>query len=130
MRGEPGVYFLEEGVDPRPSAVTYDRKDTAISRVTTGSFNWGRILNGAAAFHLSGITLAISDGARAAAMDAVRVARQQGVFVCFDLNYRSKLWSEADARKAFVEIVPLVDVFLPRGVACGRSSGSRVRTRK
>lgn len=114
--GRTGLYYLEEGVDPRPSAVTYDRKDTAISRVRSDSFDWERILDGAAAFHLSGITLALSPGARAASMEAVRVASQQGVLVSFDLNYRSKLWSEADARTAFVEIVPLVDVlFASRG---------------
>jgi 2-dehydro-3-deoxygluconokinase len=114
--GRTGIYFLEEGVDPRPSAVTYDRKDTAISRVNASSFNWNRILDGAAALHLSGITLALSAGARTAAMEAVRVAEQKGVLVCFDLNYRSKLWSEADARRAFLEIAPLVDVlFASRG---------------
>ncbi len=114
--GRTGIYFLEEGVDPRPSAVTYDRKDTAISRVKAGSFDWARILDGAAVFHLSGITLALSAGARSAAMEAVRVASQKGVLVSFDLNYRSKLWSEAEARKAFLEIAPLVDVlFASRG---------------
>ena len=114
--GRTGVYFLEEGVDPRPSAVTYDRKDTAIARVKPGTFDWDRILDGAAAFHVSGITLAISPGARAEAMEAVRVANARGVPVSFDLNYRSKLWSEADARAAFAEIIPKVDIlFASRG---------------
>ena len=111
-----GLYFLEEGVDPRPSSVTYDRKDTAISNVSEGAFDWGSILEGATAFHLSGITLALSPGARAEAMTAVRMANQQGVLVSFDLNYRSKLWSEAEAREAFVAIVPKVDIlFASRG---------------
>ena len=114
--GRTGLYFLEEGVDPRPSAVTYDRKDTAISKVQPGTFDWERILDGAAAFHVSGITLALSPGARGEAMEAVRVASQKRVLVSFDLNYRSKLWSEAEAREAFVEIVPRVDVlFASRG---------------
>lgn len=114
--GRAGIYFLEEGVDPRPSAVTYDRKDTAIALVTAGTFDWEAILTGASAFHLSGITLAISNGARAEAMEAVRVANALGVPVAFDLNYRSKLWSEAEARAAFVAIVPKVDIlFASRG---------------
>jgi 2-dehydro-3-deoxygluconokinase len=70
-RGRTGLYFLEEGVDPRPSAVTYDRKDTAMSRVTEGTFDWDTILDGATAFHISGITLALSPGARAESMAAV-----------------------------------------------------------
>jgi 2-dehydro-3-deoxygluconokinase len=110
QEGRAGVYFLEEGVDPRPSAITYDRKDTAIARVKPGAFDWPSLLAGASLFHVSGITLAISTGARAEAMEAVRVANATGVPVAFDLNYRSKLWSEADARQAFAEIVPMVDI--------------------
>jgi 2-dehydro-3-deoxygluconokinase len=114
--GRAGVYFLEEGVEPRPSAVTYDRKDTAIARVQQGTFDWPALLKGAAALHISGITLAISSGARSEAMEAVKAASAAGVVVSFDLNYRSKLWSEADARVAFTEIIPKVDVlFASRG---------------
>lgn len=114
--GRAGVYFLEEGVDPRPSAVTYDRKRTAISNVQPGTFNWTTLLTGAGVLHISGITLAVSPAARAEAMEAVRVATELGVLVSFDLNYRSKLWSEAEARAAFVEIIPLVDIlFASRG---------------
>ncbi len=114
--GRTGVYYLEEGVDPRPSAVTYDRKDTAIARVTPGTFDWPLLLDGAGALHISGITLALSTGARAESMEAVRVANRLGVPVAFDLNYRSKLWTEAEARDAFAEIIPKVDIlFASRG---------------
>ena len=114
--GRAGLYFLEEGVDPRPSSVTYDRQNTAIANVRPGDFDWKTLLDGAGALHISGITLAISAGARAEAMEAVRVAGELGVLVSFDLNYRSKLWSEADARAAFVEIIPFVDIlFASRG---------------
>jgi 2-dehydro-3-deoxygluconokinase len=114
--GRTGVYFLEEGVDPRPSSVTYDRKDTAIANVTPGTFDWDALLEGAGALHISGITLAVSPGARAEAMEAVKVANAKRVPVAFDLNYRSKLWSEAQAREAFSEIIPKVDIlFASRG---------------
>lgn len=114
--GRTGVYFLEEGVDPRPSAVTYDRKDTAIARVKPGTFDWDTLLDGAGALHISGITLAVSQGARSEAMEGVKVANARGIPVAFDLNYRSKLWSEADARVAFTEIIPKVDIlFASRG---------------
>ena len=108
--GRAGLYFLEEGVDPRPSAVTYDRQGTAISRIAPGTFDWPALLAGAATLHLSGITLALSESCRAESMAAVRAANSLGVPVAFDLNYRSKLWSEAEARAAFVEIVPMVDL--------------------
>ncbi|HWV23049.1 MAG TPA: sugar kinase [Thermomicrobiales bacterium] len=108
--GRTGLYFLEEGLDPRPSAVTYDRKDSAIARMAVGAFDWPALLAETAVFHVSGITLALSPAVRAETMEAVRVANQLGVTVSFDLNYRSKLWSEAEAREAFVEIIPRVDV--------------------
>ncbi len=105
-----GLYFLEEGVDPRPSAVTYDRKDSAMARIKPGAFDWNAILDRTVAFHVSGITLAISPGARSETMEAVRAANARGVPVSFDLNYRSRLWSEAEARAAFAEIIPKVDI--------------------
>jgi 2-dehydro-3-deoxygluconokinase len=114
--GRTGVYYLEESVDPRPSAVTYDRKHTAIANVKPGTFEWANHLEGASLIHISGITLALAPGIRAEAMEAVRVANQMGVMVSFDLNYRSKLWSEAEARRAFVDIIPKVDIlFASRG---------------
>lgn len=114
--GKAGIYFLEEGVDPRPSAVTYDRAGSAMARVTPGVFPWPALLAGAAALHVSGITPALGEGCRAETLAAVRAANAAGVPVSFDLNYRSKLWSEAAARSCFLELVPLVDVlFAGRG---------------
>src|SRR5690606_21413495 len=89
---------------------TYDRKNTAIANVKPGTFDWEVLLDGAGALHVSGITLAVSPGARAEAMEAVRVANEKRVPVSFDLNYRSKLWSEVEAREAFSEIIPRVDI--------------------
>ncbi len=114
--GRTGLYFLEEGVDPRPSAVTYDRADSAIARILPGAFDWPVLLAGVSAFHISGITPALGDGIRAETFAAVRAANAAGVPVFFDLNYRSKLWTEEAARACFVELAPLVDVlFASRG---------------
>ena len=114
--GRTGLYFLEVGTDPRPSAVHYDRANSAFARLAPGAFDWPALLAGAAALHISGITPAVGDGAKAETFAAVRAANAAGVPVAFDLNYRSKLWSEAEARACFVELVPLVDVlFAGRG---------------
>lgn len=114
--GRMGLYFLEEGADPRPSAVHYDRAGSAFARMSPGAFAWESILPGAAALHISGITPAVGDGPRAETMAAIRAANALGVPVAFDLNYRSKLWSEQAARACFVEIVPMVDIlFASRG---------------
>jgi 2-dehydro-3-deoxygluconokinase len=115
--GRTGVYYLEEGADPRPSAVYYDRAGSAFARVAPGTFDWPQILAGARALHISGITPALGPGPRAETMAAIRAANAAGVPVAFDLNYRSKLWSERAARACFVEIVPLVDIlFASRGM--------------
>jgi 2-dehydro-3-deoxygluconokinase len=108
--GRTGLYFLEEATDPRPSAVTYDRANSAMSRVRPGTFNWAAIMAGAAAFHISGITPAVSESCRAETLAAIRAANAANVPVFFDLNYRSKLWTEDEARACFIEIAPLVDV--------------------
>lgn len=114
--GRTGLYFLEEGTDPRPSAVTYDRAGSAMSHMQPGTFDWDAIMAGAAAFHISGITPAVSETCRAESMVAIRAANAANVPVFFDLNYRSKLWTEDEARACFVEIAPLVDVmFASRG---------------
>src|SRR5215203_4916830 len=99
--GRAGVYYLEEASDPRPSAVYYDRADSAFARMPPGAFDWPIILNGARALHISGITPALGPGPRAETMAAIRAANAASVPVAFDLNYRSKLWSETDARACF-----------------------------
>lgn len=114
--GRAGVYYLEEATDPRPSAVYYDRADSAFARMAPGTFDWPRILSDARALLISGITPALGPGPRAETMAAIRAANSARIPVAFDLNYRSKLWSESEARACFVEIVPLVDVlFASRG---------------
>jgi len=115
-QGRTGLYFLEEGTDPRPSAVHYDRADSAFSRLEPGTFDWSGLLDGASALHISGITPAIGPGPKAETTTAMQAAKAAGIPVAFDLNYRSKLWSEDAARRCFAELVPLANVlFASRG---------------
>ncbi len=108
--GRTGVYFLEEGTDPRPSSILYDRARSAFALMEPGAFDWAEIFSNASAFLVSGITPAVGPGARAETLTAIRAANAARVPVFFDPNYRSKLWSEDEARACFVEIAPLVDV--------------------
>jgi 2-dehydro-3-deoxygluconokinase len=108
--GRTGVYFLEEGTDPRPSAVYYDRARSVMAQLVPGTFDWPALLAGAAAFMVSGITPALGYGARAETMAAIAAANAARIPVFFDLNYRSKLWTEAEARACFIELAPHVDV--------------------
>jgi 2-dehydro-3-deoxygluconokinase len=87
-----GIYYLETGANQRPSRVVYDRAGSSIATATVGDFDWDAIFDGAAWFHLSGITPAISASAAALCMEAAQVARAKGITVSCDYNFRRNLW--------------------------------------
>src|SRR5262245_16637200 len=107
-----GVYFLECGAAPRASSVIYDRKDSAISQAKPGMFDWAKIFSGVTWFHVTGITPALSLSTAATTREALKAARAAGVRTSIDLNYRSKLWSPADAGKWMTEFMHLCDVLI------------------
>jgi 2-dehydro-3-deoxygluconokinase len=111
-KGRVGIYFLEFGAAPRPSAVLYDRANSAISQVQPGEINWKEIFAGAKWFHLSGVTPALSDSAAAASLEALKAAKESGLTVSYDLNYRSKLWSPEKAQKIQEPMMEFVDVLI------------------
>ena len=87
-----GIYFLEAGANQRPSKVVYDRSGSAIAAAKPGDFDWDVVLDGASWFHLTGVTPAISQSAADLAIDAARRAREKGITVSCDYNYRKNLW--------------------------------------
>ena len=87
-----GTYYFEEAVAMRNSRVVYDRKDSSFYTLKRGMVKWDRILCNAKIFHCSGITCAISRDAMETTMDAVRLAVEQGLTICCDINYRKNLW--------------------------------------
>ncbi|WEF31645.1 sugar kinase [Pseudoduganella chitinolytica] len=109
--GENGVYFI--AVDEHGErSFTYRRANSAASRMT-GDVDEAFVAT-ARCLLLSGITQAISPGARAATLAAARIARAHGVTVAYDPNYRPGLWSDAaTARAACAELLPYVDILLP-----------------
>jgi 2-dehydro-3-deoxygluconokinase len=90
--------------------VIYDRTGSAIALAKPEEFDWKTILGGAAWFHFTGITPALSSGAAAAVFDAVKTARELGITVSCDLNYRGKLWDGETAGKVMGGLMPYVDV--------------------
>ena len=87
-----GIYFLEMGAMQRGSKVIYDRANSAIATIQRGMIDWRTVFADADWFHWTGITPAISAAAADVCLEAVQVARQMGVTVSCDLNYRKKLW--------------------------------------
>jgi 2-dehydro-3-deoxygluconokinase len=104
-----GIYFLESGASQRASAVTYDRGNSAIAEVDPAALDWPSILQGGNWFHFTGITPALSSAAAAAVLDGARTARQLGLAVSCDLNYRKKLWSPERAQEVMSSLMPHVD---------------------
>jgi len=90
--GRMGLYFLTTGALQRPSEVLYDRAGSAFALADPASYDWPALLAGADWLHLSGVTPALGERAAAAAVGAAEAARSLGVKVCFDGNYRPKLW--------------------------------------
>lgn len=106
-----GIYFLETGAAQRASKVVYDRAGSSIAAVKPGMIDWKTVFAGADWFHWTGITPAISEGAAQACAEAIQVARQMGLTVSCDLNYRAKLWKWGkSAGEVMAELVSGCDV--------------------
>jgi 2-dehydro-3-deoxygluconokinase len=107
-----GVYFLEFGAAPRASSVLYDRKGAAIANIRPGMVNWPAVFVGARWFHVTGITPALSPSAAETTREALRSAREHGVQISIDLNYRARLWSQAEAGRWMTELMQFCDVLI------------------
>ncbi len=113
-----GTYFIELGKSIRPSRVVYDRQGSSISKLTVGEFEWKTILKDKEWLHLSGITPALSDQCAEETVLAAKVAKEMGVKVSFDLNFRRTLWPSGNkARIIFSRIIEHSDlIFANLGV--------------
>src|SRR5262249_33358644 len=107
-----GVYFLEFGAAPRASSVLYDRKGAAIANIRPGQVQWAGALAGTRWYHVTGITPALSSSAAETTPEALQAARAAHVPVSIYLNYRAKLWSQAEAYRWMHEFVQLCDVLI------------------
>jgi 2-dehydro-3-deoxygluconokinase len=107
-----GIYFTETGASQRASTVLYDRANSAISEIPPDAVDWDRVMNGAAWFHVTGITPALGDKAAAATLASVAAAKRAGARISVDLNYRKKLWTQANAQKVMRPLMRDVDVVI------------------
>ncbi|MGF7011032.1 2-dehydro-3-deoxygluconokinase [Lachnospiraceae bacterium PF1-22] len=105
-----GIYFLEKGASQRPSKVIYDRAGSAIATAKADDFNWDEIFEGVSWFHFTGITPALGDDIAAICVEACKKAKEKGITISCDLNYRNKLWSKEKASQVMSELCQYVDV--------------------
>lgn len=107
-----GVYFLEFGAAPRASSVLYDRKHSAMAQIRPGMVDWPAVFAGCRWFHVTGITPALSPSAAEATREALQAARAARIQTSIDLNYRAKLWSQAEAGRCMTECLQYCDVLI------------------
>jgi 2-dehydro-3-deoxygluconokinase len=110
--GRMGLYFYESGQGLRASAITYDRADSVFAKATIADFDLDQILPGASILHLSGITPALGPASSELALAAAKRARELGVKVSFDGNYRAQLWDAWDSNPKTVlhELIGYADI--------------------
>jgi len=109
--GRLGLYFVEMGAAPRPIDVLYDRAHSTMALAAAGAFDWAGLAD-TQFFHVSGITLALSDSSREVARRAMEEAKGSGASVTMDVNYRQRLWGREAAAEAVRDVAPLVDVLV------------------
>lgn len=109
--GRQGTYYLEFGGEPRGTDVIYDREQAAVTTTTVDDVDLA-VIRDADVFYTSGITPALSDQLRETTAALLEEATATDTRTAFDLNYRSKLWTLAEARSCFEELLPSVDVLV------------------
>jgi 2-dehydro-3-deoxygluconokinase len=107
-----GVYFTEAGASQRASTVLYDRARSAISEMPPDAVNWDRVFTGANWFHVTGITPALGASSAEATRRAIAAAGRAGARVSVDLNFRKKLWTEAQAQATMRPMMRGVEVVI------------------
>lgn len=123
-KGRFGIYFVEAGANQRPSKVLYDREGSSIALAKPGGIDFTKSFEDSGWFHITGITPAISQSAADLALESVRVAREMGLTVSCDLNYRKNLWKYGKSAKEIMsELVKFVDVCIANEEDCQMALG-------
>lgn len=124
QKGRFGIYFVEPGANQRPSKVVYDRAGSAIAIAQPGDIDWKSVFDGAGWFHITGITPALSQSCADLSIESVKTAREMGLAVSCDLNYRKNLWKYGKpAQEVMSELVKYVDYAIANEEDCQKSLG-------
>lgn len=125
--GRMGIYYLETGANQRASKVIYDRAGSSMAMAKPGVIDWQKVFEGARWFHITGITPAISQSAADLAQEAVQAAKESGLTVSCDFNYRGKLWKYGKpAPEVMGELVKFVDIGIANEEDCQKSLGLKI----
>ncbi len=105
-----GLYLIAR--NPGRHDFTYYRAGSAASALSPRTLSY-EVIRGAGLLHVTGVTQGISTSACDAAFAAMEAAREAGVLVSYDLNYRPNLWPLARARAIIHASIAMADIALP-----------------
>lgn len=113
-----GLNFTEAGFGIRAALGCSDRGNTAVSQLKKGGIDWHKIFGaeGARWFHTGGIFCALSESTPEVAIEAMKIAKEYGTIISYDLNYRESLWKsiggKPKAQEVNRELSKYVDVMI------------------
>lgn len=105
----PTGLLLKEHLWPGLSRVRYYRDRSAASRLSPADLHPG-LFEDTDLLHVTGITAAISPTARETVYKAITWAREAGLTVSFDVNFRSALWSAQEAAEHLPPLAEQADI--------------------
>jgi 2-dehydro-3-deoxygluconokinase len=106
-----GLFYMEQGASPRAAQVIYDRAGSAVSNMRPDDLPRDLFVPGAARMlHTTGISLAVSPSLYETTLFTAHRAKDAGWRISFDINYRGKLWSYAEAAAGCQELLQIADV--------------------
>lgn len=113
QKGRQGIYYYENSVGARPGKVTYDRDYSSFSMLEEHDINWAEIFGKAEWFHWSGITPALNKNLAGICLNALKSAREKGILISADFNFRSTLWQYGkEPFEVMPELLEYCDVIL------------------
>lgn len=107
-----GIYFSRPSPSGGGRDYEYRRAYSAASQFTPQDLNM-EAFDQVSWFHFSGITQAISTSMCDASLQACEMAKERGIRISYDTNYRPKLWDRHRALAHVAHACALSDLFLP-----------------
>jgi 2-dehydro-3-deoxygluconokinase len=122
-----GIYFLETGASQRASKVIYDRDNSAARTIMQDELDWDNIFQDCKWFHWTGITPALGKSSQELIKKACNIAKQKGVKISCDLNFRKKMWTEKEAQNVMIPIMEYVDICIANEEDAEKSLGLKAQ---
>ncbi len=110
------INIADSGFGARGPQVWNDRAGEVGRTLNVADFDLERIFveEGVRVLHVSGLICALSPETGVFCLELVKIAKNNGTLVSFDLNHRASFWKnrEKELRDIFVEIASLTDILV------------------